>query len=255
MQHCGAGALDEFDRSGGVMGSEVVQDNDVARSEFRYEVGSEPLYKAGGVHGFVIDFVGNKPLQPDGPDDRVVLAALYRSMTTHALAARGATVRAGQGDVRPALVEEDKVAGRQLVLVRLREILPRVANIRPFDFTRAHGLLFRVQPTATKTRDTAERLTTIPRSRASASCHSWMIRSACWGRSDSIHAMSASLSLRVLPPPCGLASINDFDPQVRMIPVTHQPSPSIQRNQRCAANGADHVHWIPSSGCRCISRL
>jgi hypothetical protein len=112
VDELGASCLDGSARAVGVVGAQVVGDDDLARSEGRCEDMADVALEPGAGHAAIEPHQRADAVEGQRRDHGLVLAGVPRRCRVGALPTRGPGVRRRVAEVAPRLVKEDQVDGR-----------------------------------------------------------------------------------------------------------------------------------------------
>lgn len=107
-QQAGADTLDELADSGSVVGSEVVEHDDIAWVQPWTEGLTHELDEPRPVHGTGEDLMAKYAITAHGADDREVAAPVAGLVIDHPFAAQGASVREAHCEIASGLIDYDQ---------------------------------------------------------------------------------------------------------------------------------------------------
>src|SRR6478609_7457067 len=164
-----------------VMGTKVVEHDNVTRVEARNEPTANEVDKLGAVDRTVESLVSQHAVGAHGTDDADVLSPVRWLVIDDALTARRSAISRGHRDVAARLVDEDQSVRRDAL-----DLFEEGDALR-FDVVaellgRPESLFFRVTPARCKERSMLERLRSTP----------WRVRHASFNRSREASGISAT---------------------------------------------------------------
>src|SRR2546428_9552393 len=198
MQDLGAGSFNQTDGPRGVMELHIVEQDDVADSQYRDEQMLDIQLKDLGVNRACNHHWGANSAQPHRTDGRDVLAVIERLNRVRALADRGARPRAHHRDVASEFIDEDQTLDGECLL-----FLPEGRALNRIRFVVAVGLFFLVSPSACKPRQIVLWLTSTRAVFFICSHSSSSVASGVSAIKSVKLIRAGSVNFALAPPPCG----------------------------------------------------
>ncbi len=160
-EQAGLGTFDQTTNFGRVMGTKVVEHDDISGIEARNEAVTNEVDEPRPIHGAVERLVGQNPIGAHSSDDADVFAPVGGPMIDDTLTTRSSAIRGRHRDVAARLVDEDQTV-RCDVLDLFEEGGALLLDVVPELLRRPEPLFFRVTPARCSDRIMLDRLRSTP---------------------------------------------------------------------------------------------